>query len=858
MFAFRRWSVCCLGLLLGLAQRAAAFDADLARQAEAVLKAHCYRCHGKEGVAKGGMNYILDRDKLVAREKIVPGRPAESTVYGRVFKGEMPPKAVKPRPSRSDLEILREWIEDGAVAARPAASRHDQLSESHLVDTIFADLQGIELRARPYVRYFTYCNLYNAGVIEDDLETYRQALSKLVNSLSWHPRITRPLPIDPARTIYRIDLRDLQWSAPTWTRILAAYPHYLPVKSETMKRVAAATRTSLPYLRADWFVANASRPPLYHDILQLPLSDRELERQLRVDGALDIREDRVVRAGFNRSGIAKNNRMIERHDAGFGAYWRSYDFSENVGRQNLFEHPLGPQPAPNSFVHAGSEMIFHLPNGLLGYYLVDGNGRRLDRAPVEIVSDPKRPDKLVETGISCISCHVQGIIDKSDEIRAHVEKNSNAFSKEDVATIKALYPPEARFFGLAGEDGERFRKALAKTGVEQGGKEPVLALTLLYEGELDLASAAAEVGLRPREFSAKLALSPQRLRPLGPLNVRGGSVPRQVFLSALPDLLREFQLGDASRPDFDVRASEPPPDRDDRPFAGHRGHILCVALSPDGKRAVSGSEDHTARVWDVASGREIRPLEGHTDEVLAVAFSSDGKQILTGSADRTVRLWDVMSGRELVRMEGHTERVSSVAFSPDGRRALSGGWDQMVRLWDLPTGRVVRRLTRHTSYVTSVAFSGDGGWALTGSQDMSVRLWDLATGRELRCFDGHTKEVYAVALSQDKRFAASGGNDGAVRLWDIEKGKELRVLAEHTGAVVAVAFSADGARVFSGSSQYRGSDKPIRVWETKTGRELHGLDRKTSAVWCLAFSPDGRYALSGGSDKTLDRWQIPE
>ena len=81
--------------------------------------------------------------------------------------------------------------------------------------------------------------------------------------------------------MYRIDLRDLQWNAQTWTRVLAAYPHHLPENAEASRQLAAMTRTELPFVRADWFVANAARPPLYHDILQLPLTDRDLERQRR-------------------------------------------------------------------------------------------------------------------------------------------------------------------------------------------------------------------------------------------------------------------------------------------------------------------------------------------------------------------------------------------------------------------------------------------------------------------------------------------------------------------------------------------------------------------------------------------------
>ena len=73
-------------------------DAGLATKAQAILKTHCHRCHGKDGAAKGGFNYVLDRDLLLARNKVIAGNPADSELLRRAKKGEMPPPNQKPRP----------------------------------------------------------------------------------------------------------------------------------------------------------------------------------------------------------------------------------------------------------------------------------------------------------------------------------------------------------------------------------------------------------------------------------------------------------------------------------------------------------------------------------------------------------------------------------------------------------------------------------------------------------------------------------------------------------------------------------------------------------------------------------------
>jgi hypothetical protein len=159
---------------------------------------------------------------------------------------------------------------------------------------------------------------------------------------------------------------------------------------------------------------------------------------------------------------------------------------------------LGPGAAGNTFASDGGEAIFSLPNGLHAFLLGDRRGGRLDKAPLAIVSDPRRPDRAVENGISCMGCHAGGLIPKVDQVRAHVEKNGNAFTPDEAATVKALYPPEENLSAVLAQDNARCLKALDRAGVPVGGPEPIVTLALRYEQDLNLAGAAAEVGLLVR------------------------------------------------------------------------------------------------------------------------------------------------------------------------------------------------------------------------------------------------------------------------------------------------------------------------------------------------------------------------
>src|SRR5262249_12738950 len=153
---------------------------------------------------------------------------------------------------------------------------------------------------------------------------------------------------------------------------------------------------------------------------------------------------------------------------------------------------------------------------------------RIDRGPLEIVKDPRQSDGTVVNGISCMSCHVRGIIAKDDEVRGHVQKNLAAFPGE-AESVLVMYPPRDKFNDLLRRAAERFAAAVKQTCAPLSNTDPIVALAARFEWDLDLKLTAAEVGLTSSDFLTRLETAPAKLsRVFGPLKVGGGTVKRQV------------------------------------------------------------------------------------------------------------------------------------------------------------------------------------------------------------------------------------------------------------------------------------------------------------------------------------------
>lgn len=536
---------------------------EIRDQARDVLTANCSGCH--TGAMAVKFDYVDDLDALLKNGKVAGGDAEGSLLYQQVDIGAMPKGG--PPLADADIAVIHDWIEQCTVPSVSdpldppnCVGQNKFISLDQMLNVMLGginDYNDVEPDDQPFIRFFTLTHLWNAGYCDTQLDAHRHALAKLLNSLSDNGKIRVPKAIDAERTIFRFDLRDYTWDKDLWELLVDENEFAVQYTQAKAVQLQALTGTLVPFQWADWFVTDASEAPLYDRVLfervlkvkadvldqVAPMTRFELETKLGIDVAADIADevddnvDRTSRAGFQFSGVSKQNRVIERHEfpGTFSrAYWISYDFLTEVELGNIFYHPL-------DFAQDGGEIIFNLANGLQAYLLVNKAGERIDEADPDIVSNEEEGGDLIRNGRSCMGCHYQGMRLIDDEIRGFVETQVGVFDAETVEKVQHLYPSIEEFAATLTQDGDVFMSQLLKTGAPLlvAGKEVISAAYHAFEDPyIDESRAAAELGITAEALVPKIGQLPAGLQM-----INGGVVSRQTMRDQYAIAICNLKLG---------------------------------------------------------------------------------------------------------------------------------------------------------------------------------------------------------------------------------------------------------------------------------------------------------------------------
>jgi WD40 repeat protein len=288
-----------------------------------------------------------------------------------------------------------------------------------------------------------------------------------------------------------------------------------------------------------------------------------------------------------------------------------------------------------------------------------------------------------------------------------------------------------------------------------------------------------------------------------------------------------------------IRASDLDAGKEVVTLGGHRGDVVCLALSADGKRLFSASDprgeqfsvgmglgEDAIKVWDLAAGKEIFSFP---ENAVSLCPGHDGKRLVAARRDGLITVWDLLNGKKIRSMpgglpEGRKEGWrSSVAadmalwlplvLHPDGKQLFSGGADKAIKVWDLESGKIIRTLSGHSGAIMSLALDRDGKRLYSGSSDRTIRAWDLDSGETILTMQDSGSDVDCLALSADGKRLFSGGGyyfeDTHIRVWDAATGQELLKLPGGAwGGVAGLALSRDGTRLIG-----VGRDGSVKMWD---------------------------------------------
>lgn len=180
----------------------------------------------------------------------------------------------------------------------------------------------------------------------------------------------------------------------------------------------------------------------------------------------------------------------DEQDVGRGLYyWESFDLDPNVAGNSVFDRPLDFNLVAN-----GSEAVFSLPNGLQAYMIFDEAGNRLEESP--ILFDNAQNDNVMRAGISCMTCHENGVVQFSDEVRQFALDNQIdvAQAAEDAGfefqDVLDLYPDNADLKEQLVEDATNYRGALSDAGVPTNGSDPISDTFIRFDKDVRIADVS--------------------------------------------------------------------------------------------------------------------------------------------------------------------------------------------------------------------------------------------------------------------------------------------------------------------------------------------------------------------------------
>jgi WD40 repeat protein len=249
-----------------------------------------------------------------------------------------------------------------------------------------------------------------------------------------------------------------------------------------------------------------------------------------------------------------------------------------------------------------------------------------------------------------------------------------------------------------------------------------------------------------------------------------------------------------------------------------------------------GDEQHgSVHIWDTHIGERVMHIDGHKEDVNCVEFHSKQQCLVSGSDDCTAKVWDLqhMGGTELRTLSDHAEGVYGTSFLGKAMETCVAtcSFDTLCRVFDMRSQGLVQKLSFHKQAVIGIAFSENKNLLATSGDDGQIALYDIKTWRMREAINTNQvhgdNEVKRLAIDRSGTMLAAPCATGDVLVYDIShpQAKHVATLVGHEECVFGVAWGVEhesGRRVLVSASH----DWTSRVWVESDKSDHHQHDHR--------------------------------
>ncbi|KAG8864534.1 U3 small nucleolar RNA-associated protein 13 [Tulasnella sp. 330] len=399
-------------------------------------------------------------------------------------------------------------------------------------------------------------------------------------------------------------------------------------------------------------------------------------------------------------------------------------------------------------VHGDQNILFHSStNGSLLRQVIGFNDEIIDAAFLSSTSNPS-----CHSSSSTHDTHL-AIATNSSQIRVYSTESLNACLLDSHKDMVLCLDRSAGGSVLASGSKDKSARIWAPSSLsieDSSSSGVVWSCIAVCEGHTESVGAVA---FSRRPFPSATATegskeTGERLR-----FVFTGSQDRTVKLWDLSSTSFDSSLSSTTSPNDPMRAKSL------LTQIAHDKDINSLDVSPNDKLLVTGSQDKTAKIWEIhhsaATGKKsakgelklLGTLKGHKRGVWNVRFSRFDRIVATASGDRTVKLWSLENFSCIKTFEGHTNSILRVEFLNRGMQLLTAAADGLVKLWNIKDEECLASLDNHEGKVWALAISSDEKTLVSAAADSVVTFWQDCT--ELEEEERQTAKNDLVLKEQD-------------------------------------------------------------------------------------------------------------